>query len=204
MDATGHRSNARERPNGRPVSANTATRALSLPPGSQPVGTWGWDCFGPAAWGRGMPSQSLVAPDAASLEFELAHAILDSNRSCLLRLSSQNLSQLALAWCLANPIVTSVIIGAQTWDQHAEKLGVSEWSGTLRMSGPWMRWSRRERTRRRGFKTRLVPYWGALPWTEEPGRAPLRDILTIPPGGLCTARCHKRACRSQGRRDRRV
>ena len=88
-----------------------------------------------------MPSQSLVAPDAASLEFELAHAILDSNRSCLLRLSSQNLSQLALAWCLANPIVTSVIIGAQTWDQHAEKLGVSEWSGTLRMSGPWMRWS---------------------------------------------------------------
>jgi len=73
-----------------------------------------------------MPSQSLVAPDAASLGFELAHAILDSNRLFRLRLSSQNLGQFPLAWCLANPIVTSVIIGPRTWDQDADNLGALE------------------------------------------------------------------------------
>jgi len=36
------------------------------------------------------------------------------------------LSQFALAWCLANPIVTSVIIGPRTWDQFVDNLGSLE------------------------------------------------------------------------------
>ena len=34
-----------------------------------------------------------------------------------------NASQFALAWCLANPIVTSVILGPRTMDQLVDNLG---------------------------------------------------------------------------------
>jgi len=156
-----------------------------------------------------MPSQSLVAPDAASLGFELAHAILDSNRLFQLRLSSQNLGQFPLAWYLANPILTSVIIGPRTWDQDADNLGLLRWSGPLRMNGPWMRWPLRQSTGGRGFQTRLIPCWDIRSWTEEPGRAPLRDILTIPQAGCALRRATSetadhRDCRSQRRGDSRV
>jgi|688.fasta_scaffold224360_1 aryl-alcohol dehydrogenase-like predicted oxidoreductase len=50
--------------------------------------------------------------------FELAQAL---QAHC--QATGRVLSQFALAWCLANPIVTSVIIGPRTWEQYADNLG---------------------------------------------------------------------------------
>lgn len=37
--------------------------------------------------------------------------------------TGRTLSQFALAWCLANPVVSSVIIGPRTWEQFEDNLG---------------------------------------------------------------------------------
>lgn len=37
--------------------------------------------------------------------------------------TGRTLSQFALAWCLANPLITSVIIGPRTWEQFEDNLG---------------------------------------------------------------------------------
>lgn len=50
--------------------------------------------------------------------FELAEALTRYSEQ-----TGRKLSQFALAWCLANPIVTSIIIGPRTWEQFEDNLG---------------------------------------------------------------------------------
>lgn len=75
--------------------------------------------------GAELPAGSRAARgDVRIQQTELRDASLEISQQILTHCQSRGVepSRFAIAWCLANPIVTSTIIGPRTWDQFQDNL----------------------------------------------------------------------------------
>ena len=72
-----------------------------------------------------IPEASRAAEDGSFRKSVLTEATLENVRALdqIARLRGQSLAQMAIAWVLAKPAITSALIGARSWTQIEECLG---------------------------------------------------------------------------------
>jgi L-glyceraldehyde 3-phosphate reductase len=74
---------------------------------------------------HGVPESSRASQDGSFRKAMLSERTLDKVRSLdqIARQRGQSLAQMALAWVLRSPVITSALIGASRWSQVEECLG---------------------------------------------------------------------------------
>jgi L-glyceraldehyde 3-phosphate reductase len=77
---------------------------------------------------KGVPEASRAAQNGSFSKNLLTPSTLANVRALdqIARERGQTLAQIAIAWVLANPAVTSALIGASSWTQIEECLGALE------------------------------------------------------------------------------